>query len=115
VGTGPLRDLRKLGSQLPRGPVPTEVRRLAREAEAVIDERNRITHSILTLGGQDADGSWKFALLHPRKAVPFEARHDALPTAEELRLLEARTTDLMYRVMNACPTAWAYLDGLGGT
>jgi hypothetical protein len=47
---GPVRRLRTVASQLPRGAFPPEVRAIAQEAGAVIDERNRITRSVLTSG-----------------------------------------------------------------
>ncbi len=68
----------------------------------MVHERNRITHSVLT------GCSGEFSLLHPRKAEPFVARHDPLPSADELRLLTGRIEDLTGRVMAACEPAWHY-------
>lgn len=92
VPGGPLRRLRTIASQLPRGAFPTEVRGISQGAEVVIAERNRITHSMLT--------SEEHAR-HPRKALPDVAMHDPLPTAEELRALEERVRPLIIRVVHA--------------
>ncbi|MGY1607256.1 hypothetical protein [Geodermatophilus sp. SYSU D00700] len=104
----PLRDLRRLSSQLPRGPLPTLVRGLVREAEALVAERNRITHSLITGG---CTPGTPFMLLHPRKAEIAVARHEPLPTCDELRDLERQIDDLTWRVCHACVPAGEYAQG----
>ena len=45
----PLKDLRRLGSQLSKGGLGAEIRWLVAEAEVVLAERHRITHSVLAI------------------------------------------------------------------
>ncbi len=103
----PLRDLRRIASQLRRGPLPTKVRRIVQITDALIRERDRITHSMLTLA-HAADGGYTFATLQPRKAEPDVARHDPLPTAEQLRDLKSRIHRLIRQILMTCEPAAKY-------
>ena len=79
-----LRDLRRLGSQMPTVDTYDEVRTIAADAEGVLRERHRISHS-LYLAGQPSEGSLQGYGVHPRQRTGGEDQPpDPLPTPDEL-------------------------------
>lgn len=94
-----IRDLENLGKQLPPdGDMHIEVRAIAADARAVLNERNRVAHSLhFTVQGGDAAGP---AAVHPRTEKQKQKRDrtpgqwDSPPTTDDLALLTSRITQI---------------------
>jgi hypothetical protein len=82
----PLRDARRLTSQMPRGDIFARAREIVAEPEEALIERNRVTHSV-PVHPESRDG---LATLHPRNLLDGEARYAPMPTFQELLALADR-------------------------
>ena len=87
----PARELKTLGSQMPRGEVYAEVRTIAADAEKVLRERHRVTHSLYMSAAPERGVPDGFAI-HPRKwrTQGGDQQTDPLPTPDELNDLASQ-------------------------
>ena len=96
---GPLRELRRVISQLPRGArIAPALRLLHADATTALEERNRVTHSLHGLGMRFEDGSGGTGSIHPRGRS-----HMATPTSDELATLTDRLRKLGRRATTITP------------
>jgi hypothetical protein len=97
---GPLRELRRVLSQLPSGQQAAEVRAFLSEATTALHERNRVTHSLHTaMFIPTPDGEVRQWSLHPREGVV-----NSVPTVQELADLINRLRALVERAAYLTPS-----------
>lgn len=105
----PLRELRRIASQLPSGPFSAEMLGLVRDAKSVFEERNRVTHSVVGTDGEpQTDGENTFSALQPR-AIGSGVGATPLPSADDLGALAERVQDLLSRSESAFWAAWNHM------
>ncbi len=106
---GPLRELRKVSSQLPSGDASRALRSLVADADDALRERNRITHSLHGMVVGYTSGTIEVSSLHPRAGAWL-----AVPTVEELADVARRLREVAIRAGDLIPGAMTITTGSDG-